>query len=304
MIHVSCNLCGRDDWHVRYPATQENDGPLEASVFRCTSPHYGSHAQIVECNHCGLVYANPRWTAEELVAAYEAVEDETYVAERGGRELTFQRHLEALERYTGAPQGRSLLDVGAYIGVFVEVATRAGWDAKGIEPSAWGVAQAQQRGLRVLQGTQEAPALAGQQFDVLTMWDVIEHVADPLAELEQARRLLKPGGWLAVHTMDVDSVAARVLGPRWPWLMDMHLTYFSKRTLADMLRKAGFEVVWVGTQGRFLRLGYLVSRLSAFNALSGKLATMVVKRLGLESMALPVNFGDLFTVYARRPHSW
>lgn len=300
MIHVNCNLCGRDDFTIRFPATV-NAEAIRVDAFSCTNPGYGDHAQIVQCNHCGYVYATPRWTTEEILAAYTAVEDETYVEEREGRELTFQKHLAEMEKYTGPGNGRALLDVGAYIGVFVEVAQRAGWDACGVEPSAWAAAEAQKQGLPVIHGTQDAPELAGRQFDVITMWDVIEHVPDPSAEMARAYALLKPGGWLALHTMDIESRMARLMGSRWPWLMDMHIHYFSQRTMAQMLQKNGFEIVWSGPQGRYLRLNYLVSRVAALNRPLGRLANAVVTGLNLGRVAVPVNFGDLFTVYAQRP---
>ena len=153
-----------------------------------------------------------------------------------GRELTFEKHLTAMEKFTGPANGRSLLDVGAYIGVFVEIARTHGWLAEGIEPSSWAVSKARERHLPIHQGTQEDMVLAGRKYDVVTMWDVIEHVTDPACELRQAYQLLNPGGWLAVHTMDIDSLTARLLGGRWPWLMDMHLYYFSQKTLAEMLQ--------------------------------------------------------------------
>ncbi|MCA9975209.1 MAG: class I SAM-dependent methyltransferase, partial [Anaerolineales bacterium] len=185
-------------------------------AFRCTSPSYGHHPQIVQCRQCGYVYANPRWSEDELIAAYTAVEDDTYVTEREGRELTFRKHLQELEQVTGPGNGRSLLDVGAYIGVFVDVATQAGWDAWGVEPSDWAAAEAQAQGLNVFSGTQDAPELQGRQFDVVTMWDVIEHVDDPLLEMTKAYHRLRPGGMLVLHTMDIDSLTARLMGPRWP----------------------------------------------------------------------------------------
>jgi SAM-dependent methyltransferase len=303
MIHVCCNLCGRDEWQERFPATIPLDKTeqMDVRAFRCTSNGYGQHPRIVQCNHCGYVYANPRWSSDELVAAYTAVEDETYLAERAGRELTFTRHLQALEKFTGPANGRSLLDIGAYIGVFVEVAQAAGWQAYGVEPSSWAAGVAQKRGLQVIEGTQDAPELKGLQFDVVTMWDVIEHVDDPSAELAKAYRLLKPGGLLAVHTMDINSRMARLTGGRWPWLMDMHMHYFSRDTLAQMLKKNGYEVLWSGAQGRYLRLGYLASRVSGLNRPLGRLVTAGVHGLKLAEIAVPVNLGDLFTVYARRP---
>ena len=300
MIEITCKLCGRDDWKVRFPATM-NGKDLDVSAFRCTNPGYGSHAQIVECQHCGFVYANPRWSNEELLDAYTAVEDTTYLQEREGRELTFQKHLQALEKHTGPANGRSLLDIGAYIGVFVETAAAAGWKACGVEPSDWAAVEAQKHGINVIQGTQETPEIAGQQFDVITMWDVIEHVDDPAEEMAKAYQRLKPGGWLAVHTMDVDSLTARLMGRRWPWLMDMHIHYFSQKTLIKMLQNIGYEVVWSGPQGRYLRLGYLASRIAAWSKPLGRLANGLVDGLRLRELPVPVNFGDLFTAYARKP---
>ncbi len=299
MIDVICNLCGRDDYVVRFAATMTADD-LRVDAFSCTNPGYGHHARVVQCKRCGYVYANPRWSGDDILDAYTAVEDETYVEERLGRELTFAKHLQAMEKYTGVGNGRSLLDVGAYIGVFVEVAQKAGWDAWGIEPSEWAANYAQENGLPVIHGTQTAPELADKQFDVVTMWDVIEHVPDPSGEMAQAYQLLKPGGWLVLHTMDIDSRMAKVMGSRWPWLMDMHIHYFSQKTMAEMLQKNGFEVVWSGAQGRYLRLNYLVSRVGAMNQYMGHLTKKVVGGLNLGSTAVPINFRDLFTVYAQR----
>ncbi len=301
MIEVVCNLCGQDDWRIRFPGTLNNH-KLNVDAFRCTTPDYGQHAQIVECQNCHLVYANPRWSSEDLIAAYSAVEDETYQSEREGRELTFTRHLNEFEKVIGPANGRSLLDIGAYIGVFVEIAAKAGWNALGIEPSEWAVKQAQTHGINVIQGTQNARELQRQKFDAITMWDVIEHFDDPNCEIARSYQLLKPGGWLVLHTMDIDSLTAKVMGRRWPWLMNMHLYYFSQASLAKMLVKNGFTVKWSGPQGRYLSLGYLTTRVGGLNKTLGRLATSLVNGLKLDKVAVPVNFGDLFTVYAQRPY--
>ncbi|MGD2078837.1 MAG: class I SAM-dependent methyltransferase [Chloroflexota bacterium] len=301
MIHVNCNICGRDDWRIRYPATTNHDQQLEVDAFRCTCAGYGLHQQIVQCRHCGHVYANPRWQADELLEVYEAVEDEIYVVERAGRERTFRHHLSALEEYTGPGEGRPLLDVGAYIGIFVEVAGLHGWQAMGVEPSQWATQVAQDNGLQVYQGTLDSEMLDGRRFDVVTMWDVIEHMDDPAAEVARARELLNPGGFVAIHTMDVASLTARLMGRRWPWLMDMHVHYFSQATMERLLVDQDLEVIWSGVQGRYLSLGYLASRVSGISRRLGHFAENVVRQAGLAEKPVPVNFGDLFTVYARRP---
>ena len=297
MEYVACNLCGHNQTRLRYPSTLPDEArPHMAEAFRCTSPGYGRHHTIVQCKDCGLVYANPRLDGSQILDSYVAVEDPLYLEERDGRVLTFERHLRPLEKLQ-APPGR-LLDVGAYTGVFVEIAAQHGWDAWGIEPSHWAIEQARSRGLKMIEGTLATSSLADASFDVVTMWDVIEHLADPFTEVQQAQRLLRPGGLLVVHTMDIDSLFARLMGPRWPWLMEMHIYYFSRRTLMMMLEKAGFKVVRVEPQGRYLRLGYFATRIGGFSSVLGRAFGGLFRVLRLRQMAMPLNFGDLVTAYA------
>jgi hypothetical protein len=146
----------------------------------------------------------------------------------------------------------------------------------------------------------ETANLPAESEDVVTLWDVIEHLPNPLEQLREVSRVTKPGGWTVLHTMDIDSLAARVMGERWPWFMDMHVVYFSQRTLATMLEQVGFEVVHSGAMGRYLRLGYFATRIAALAPFIGKPCSLVVDKLHLNHVPIPLNFGDLFTVYARK----
>ncbi len=300
MEHVCCNLCGADDAFERYPCTVRMGEDGDWRAFRCTHSGYGRHHTIVQCRQCGLVYTDPRPDGHDIVETYQAVEDPLYLEEREGRVLTFEHHLKPMERLTGPPDGRPLLDVGCYTGVFVEIAGQRGWQAWGVEPSRWAVEQAQKRGLHVVQGMLDTADLPEGYFDVVTLWDVIEHVTDPKGTLQQARRLLKPNGWIVVHTIDIDSLFARLMGGRWPWLMEMHIYYFSRRTLRRMLEQCGFRVYSDRPQGRYLRLGYLMNRVGALVPAVGRPAERLVTALGLRGVAVPVNLGDLFTAYARK----
>jgi 2-polyprenyl-3-methyl-5-hydroxy-6-metoxy-1,4-benzoquinol methylase len=300
MEYVACNLCGSHQTRLRFPGTVAGDVPPTAvEAFRCTSSGYGRHYPIVQCQQCGLVYTNPRIDDSQILDSYQAVEDPLYLEERDGRVLTFERHLRPLEKLH-APPGK-LLDVGAYTGVFVEIASQHGWEAWGVEPSRWAVEQARARGLRMIEGTLATSGLADASIDVVTMWDVIEHLTDPFAEIQQAYRLLKPGGLLVVHTMDIDSLFARVLGGHWPWLMEMHVYYFSQRTLHAMLAKAGFQVSRSEAQGRYLRLGYFATRLGGFSPVVGRVCGRVFRALRVNDLPIPLNFGDLVTAYALKP---
>ena len=301
MEYVACNLCGSRDSKVLYPSTvPEGSTAGDVEHFRCTSSGYGKHHTIVKCRNCGLVYTNPHRKASAILHNYEEVVDQLYLEEREGRVLTFRRNLRPLEELMPPDPGRRLLDVGCHIGVFLEIAQERGWEAWGVEPSHWAAKEAQSRGLRVIEGTLENAHLAGQSFDVITMWDVIEHLTDPLRELRESHRLLKKGGLICIHTMNIESPLARLMGSRWPWLMEMHLYYFSPRTLGKMLRRAGFTVVKIVNQGRFLRLGYLVTRIEPYSSLIARGMGKLVTAFGLKEKAVPINLGDLFTAFARK----
>jgi hypothetical protein len=111
---------------------------------------------------------------------------------------------------------------------------------------------------------------------------------------------LRPGGVFAVSTMDVDSLFARVAGRRWPWYMHMHLVYFSRQTLCEMLRREGFEIADVSSHTRRVRLSYLASRLDAYAPPAARAANALLERAGLATRTVGVNLGDIFTVVARK----
>jgi 2-polyprenyl-3-methyl-5-hydroxy-6-metoxy-1,4-benzoquinol methylase len=280
---------------------EENGRPADPEHYRCTTLSYGEHYRIVQCRLCGLVYTDPRRPAGAIWRDYENVVDERYLQEREGRVATFHRNIRPLEAMVTSHDGQRLLDVGAHVGVFVEVARERGWDAWGLEPSRWAVEVGRARGLNMIQGGLCDAELDSDTFDAVTMWDVVEHLLDPLAELREAARALKPGGLLLAHTINIDSFFARFMGKRWPWLVEMHNFFFSPHTLGAMVAKAGLQVESWQVQGRYLHLGYLLSRLSGWSEPLGRVAERVAKALRLDQRLVPVNFGDLFTLYARKP---
>ena len=297
---IACNLCGSRNSTLLYKSTLTDLSP-DARDFRCTSAAYGVHPPVVRCKTCGLVYVNPRWDSSTISENYRIVEDPIYVEEREGRVRTFSRNLTSLnELVIQNSVPRRLLDVGCHIGVMVELAQDLGWEAWGVEPSKWAAEHARKRGLHVLTGTLHDTQLSENYFDVVTMWDVVEHLTDPAAEIRNVHRVLKPGGVFAIHTINIESWFARLMGKRWPWLMEMHLYFFSPRTLGKMLEQAGFEVIHWSAQGRFLRLGYFVSRIEPYSKLIHRMLNAIIKNTTWGSIAIPVNFGDLFTLYARK----
>jgi SAM-dependent methyltransferase len=279
---------------LRFPARHE---PAAASGFySCTSFGHGQHPPIWGCRTCRLLFQWPMPAADDLLEAYQAVEDPLYVGERDNRYLTFRRVLAEL----GPSRSRRLLDVGAYCGYFVDVARQAGFRAEGAELSSWAVARARELGLTMHNQTVGERAATGDRYDVLTMWDVVEHLEDPRAELEAAFRLLEPGGRLHLATIDVGSRTARIMGRRWPWLMDMHLYYFDRATITTLLEQAGFHVERIGHYTHVVSVDYLLRKIGAAAAPARPVAE-ALRGLVPGRWRVPVNLGDNMHVVARRP---
>jgi 2-polyprenyl-3-methyl-5-hydroxy-6-metoxy-1,4-benzoquinol methylase len=299
MRMVACNLCGstahREIYPSRLPDLQDCD---VQEIFACTSSAYGECGPIVRCTACGFMYQNPQPDPRWVLSAYEDVVDTRYNEEREGRVHTFSRELDQLARLT---QPGRLLDIGAHVGVFVEVAAGKGWQAQGVEPSRWAAEHAQSRGLNVVCGTVDDLPGETERYDLITLWDVIEHLADPTGELRRLKSLVRPGGLVAISTMDVDAPVARLLGRNWPWYMQMHLYYFSRRTLAQAVENAGYEVVEVRRHRRIVRASYLVSRLERRLGRVYPSVARFVSRLGVGDRLVAVDLGDIITLVARKP---
>jgi SAM-dependent methyltransferase len=140
-----------------------------------------------------------------------------------------------------APKGR-LLDVGCGTGVFLAVMRERGWQVAGLEPNeAWADQLRRNLGLDVQTGTlEDAPPELG-QFDVVSMLDVIEHLADPLAALAAARRVLRPGGLLVLTTPNLNALEHRLFGRAWYALQPPdHLWLFTPRSLGQVVRRGGY----------------------------------------------------------------
>jgi len=289
----TCYLCGGRDLALRFP---ERRSPDAEAGFNCTSFGHGQHPPIWRCRSCGLLFQWPMPDSDQLLKTYADVEDPLYVGERDNRYHTFRRVLAEL----GPPRSRRLLDVGAYCGYFVDVACEGGFRAEGAELSSWAVGQARQAGLTVHNQTVSERAASGDRYDVVTLWDVAEHLADPRAELTAARELLTPGGSLHLSTIDAGSRVAHMMGRHWPWLMDMHLYYFDRRNIARLLEQAGFQVERIRRYTHFVSVDYLLSKVgAAFPAVDAVAES--IRTVSPERWRVPMNLGDNMHVVARRP---
>jgi 2-polyprenyl-3-methyl-5-hydroxy-6-metoxy-1,4-benzoquinol methylase len=266
---------------------------------------------IVRCETCGLMFRAELPTKADLAEIYDSSYFRSGVADTGGqgyrdyvrdeelhREIA-RRRLERLEHFV--PSGR-VLDVGAAAGFFVAEAARRGWDARGIDISAemvqWGRGRL---GVELDQQTLAELEAESGSFDVVTMWDYIEHALDPREDLLRARDLLGPSGVIALSTGDAASLTAKVSAGRWHLLTPRHHNYFfTAGSLRLLLRGLGFEVVYEGHPGARYSMRYLAHKLSTiFNVALVRRLADAVGASAVGALKVPLNLGDIVTIIAR-----
>ena len=291
MEQVRCNLCTADDPRI---------------IF------YKDGYRIVRCKSCGLVYVSPRDAFNRIVRLYSHPYFElekfarkyrtgyrNYVADRELHAAYFRKKVREIRRHTS---GGRLLDVGTAFGYFLEEARQAGFDGWGIDVSEYAATEAGKRlGKRILKGTLKDAELPAESFDVVTAFQTLEHLPDPLENLRHMYALLVPGGMVMLVVPDQGSWIAAVLGRHWfGYKPKEHLYCFTARTISRMLDTAGFVRISASRDTArpypvrhiLERLRYLYPKLSGLT----RAIDAGARQLGALDLAIPVLLGDLSVV--------
>jgi 2-polyprenyl-3-methyl-5-hydroxy-6-metoxy-1,4-benzoquinol methylase len=268
---------------------------------------------LVQCSSCGLVYVSPRPDPTELYALYGesyfhnddsgTVGYTNYLKDEGNIRKTFKRRLARIERFVSKAHKGKLLDVGCATGFFLSVADQAGWQVQGLDVSHFAAKYAAETfGFDVQQGSLLELHYPERAYDLITMWDVIEHVPDPKAYVEHIATLLKPGGLFSLATPDVDSLPAKLTGKRWVGykLSEEHVYYFAPSTLTQMLNEAGFDVVDTYHVGKYVTVSLFLNRLSMYTPLLAKLGQWIENTFKLSEKSVYVNPFDIVAITARK----
>lgn len=286
-----------------YPTTGQP--PCEACGGDTIEPAFrlrGCH--LARCMECGLLFVSDAPPPENLSKLYG--EEFFRFGHKFGRlEQPLPgalRNAASRLRWLNRPPGM-LLDVGCATGDFLVCARDAGWRVAGVEWSPFAAKEARRRGLDVQNAPFLSASFALQTFDVVTLWDYIEHVPNPLAHLERAHSLLKPGGCLMLSTGDTASLVARLSGRRWHLMIPpKHLFFFSRDNLRRILERSGFRVTWIRWPGKYVNLGFVVDKAaSLFPSPITRAVARTFDRSGLGRMDLYMNLRDIMTTAADKP---
>jgi SAM-dependent methyltransferase len=306
METVACNLCGADETEVLFEGHDRWHGrPGQFPMNRCRS--------------CGLIYLSPRPNRAEIGRYYPdnyapyslAIDDELSLWHRWNRRYSLAKRLRAVLPRVG--QTGRVLDVGCATGNFLNAFRRRGWEVYGVELNAQAAAYAHERlSLPVFAGDLVDAHFPDGWFDLVILWDVLEHMHDPKGVLREAARVTRSEGRLVLSLPDPDSIEARVFGPYWAgWDIPRHLYVFTRGVLDYLLSETGWQMSEVlNLTGRHWLLMLSLRFWLEERLLPGALRQALLRMAG----SLPVHFlmlpyyttverlglGSVMTVFARR----
>jgi 2-polyprenyl-3-methyl-5-hydroxy-6-metoxy-1,4-benzoquinol methylase len=303
--HVPCAVCGADDPVV---------------LFR----PYQSPGPVVRCRRCGLIYVTPREDKHALI--YEgpvldnlpasilkskSLEDVTKCwefsmlpskeTEWPALQLNANQALDQIARFAQHP-GR-LLDFGCGWGFFLAVAKDRGWEPYGLEPLPGHSVYARAKfGIPVVTNTLREDTFPEGFFDIITAFQVFEHLPNPSTELTKIRHFLKPGGLVLIEVPNIETWGVRLLGKHHRHFTQDHLYFFSPSTLDALVRSRGFRPIVTSFPTRYMTVGHLISFWGK-RILSPKLSHVLealFKQAGLVQKVVSLNFGDIVSIVARK----
>lgn len=268
---------------------------------------YKNNPHLAVCNNCGLVFTNLQMTIKGMIHFYNedyfistnpmAKGYENYFNDKENIIKTFERRLNIIHRY--CKNHGKLLDVGCAAGFFLNVASHRGWDNYGIDISRICSRYARENfNIKVENNLFVNANFPDAYFDLITMWDYLEHSITPCDDIIKAAKLLKSEGLLVIATPDISSLPARIFKANWIGIkLEEHFYYFSKSVLLKFLAEKGFKILRVSYIGKYVSLSMLADRLIFYNKYLHLVLAKALKRFKMSFYCNPL---DIMLIIARK----
>ena len=258
---------------------------------------------VVRCKDCGFVFVKDEISKKELVELYTEIYFhnpawyhldknkyfgyDDYIGDKQNIRDKFDKVIERIQKYTDMGP---LLDIGCGPGLFLELAKERGFTPiKGIDISSYAVDYCMNTiKLDVEKGDLLDFNFGSGTFNLITMFDTIEHLQNPKEELTEINRILKENGILAIITPNIDALAARIVKSKWEEIQRLpeHLVFFSKTTISHILKQTGFTILATKYISKKQSLPSFISHLLVNAGISNKLDLNRIPKLKFN---IPVN---------------
>jgi 2-polyprenyl-3-methyl-5-hydroxy-6-metoxy-1,4-benzoquinol methylase len=255
-----CPICRSNSTKLSYSAQHKKiinaNNQLKAS---------GSEAggrNIYRCMECEVFFCHPLPSQDELMLEYDSSDDEAFVSQNEFRYKTFDYHFNLLIGELNLDIGNIFVtDIGAASGVFLKVANTLGAQGRGFEANKWLVNYGRNNyKVDLIQGSIREFIPSENKVDIVSFWDVIEHLSEPYEELFFLSSQLKPKSIVIISLPSTDSKSFKLLKWYWPMHLNVHLFYFNKKSLNYLLSSCGFKMIHTAKYEQTLSLGYLIYR--------------------------------------------
>lgn len=245
MEKVACDLCGEN---------------MPIPYITTTDRYRGDEYILSRCGNCNLIYLTPRPSQDEIKYFYPD-EYEAYIPPNLGCHnmgvlKAVKIQLDYVEQFNSSKG--TILDIGCATGIFLNHAVERGWQVIGIEVNEQAAKMARETyGIDIFTGNIEEANISTSSIDVVTLWDVLEHLPSPRSALQEIRRILCPGGLVFFSIPNLESYDRKVFGKNWiGWDEPRHFTLFDDETITRMIKEIGFTLIEkkciLGGKGTFL----------------------------------------------------
>jgi len=274
-----CNICNGTEIHSKY---------LKHGI------------SIMECKRCELCFVYPIPSVEKQKKYYdEHYQNGRYKTYQNAHELRMklnEKRFEEIRKYN--PEGNHL-DIGCATGIFLDVAHKNGLTVYGTELSKEAVTNAKKHHKNIFNGIVEQANYPSEFFELVTIYDLIEHVLDPDQTFREVNRIMKKNGLVVITTPDLKSWHAKILGRHF-YQIDpfQHLFYFSPKSIRKIMEKNGFEIIEIKKNLKIFTLEEIFNMSATYYPLINKILSKIIHILPKKILKREKEFffGEMFVV--------
>lgn len=253
----------------------------------------------------GIIFLGKMPDVQEMESyANEQFTEGAYKDYLDAKQLKLLTANERLDKISAYSSGKKILDIGCAAGFFLEAAKARGFEVRGIEFASAAIAEASPEVRdKIIQGN--IPEVLGRwknEFDIITAFDIIEHMLDPVKFVSDVKKALRPGGLLVISTPDTGHYLRYLMRAHWPMLQPFqHTVLFSRDAMRAMLLAGGYQDVQVHATHKFLTPLYLAKQLRETNRMLAAVMTPLLAAVprALTARSFRINIGE-FIIFARK----
>ena len=262
---------------------------------------------VVRCNSCSMTFVNPRIRNEQIFDVYRHEYFHRNQDGYNGYESIADLRIQTFEKWYRdiipyCIHKDTALDIGCAAGYFLDILRGNHWQTEGIELDHRMYKLLIEKGYVIGNDPLEYFTSLG-QYDLITMFDVIEHLPELQKDIAKISSLLSPQGILALSTPDIDSWQHRVFRSRWFQFKPIeHLYYFSPVTLKRLAEEHGLYVEVIKKSGQYSNIPFIIDRLKYYNFRGlASIFSFFVKTFALENLNWYADTGSVFVIFRKKP---